>query len=84
QHLRRIWKSAGRCFFFITHDIQEALLLSTRIVVMSAAPGRIFADFQNPLREGPEADFEPIRADPRFPKLRADLLDMIQGNSLVI
>ncbi|MDR1079629.1 MAG: ABC transporter ATP-binding protein [Deltaproteobacteria bacterium] len=84
QHVRRIWKSAGRCFFFITHDIQEALLLANRLIVMSAAPGRIFADFSNPLREDPEADFESVRADPRLPGIRADVLDMIQGNSLVI
>jgi NitT/TauT family transport system ATP-binding protein/taurine transport system ATP-binding protein len=84
QHLRAIWKSAGRCFFFITHDIQEALLLASRIIVMSASPGRIFADFSNPLREDPDADFDGVRADPRFARTRAALLDMIQGNSLVI
>jgi NitT/TauT family transport system ATP-binding protein/taurine transport system ATP-binding protein len=84
QHLRRIWHKADRCFFFITHDVQEALLLANRLIVMSACPGRIFSDFQNPLRQGDHTDFESLRADPQFPKLRADLLEMIQGNSCVI
>jgi NitT/TauT family transport system ATP-binding protein/taurine transport system ATP-binding protein len=86
QHLRAIWGKAGRCFFFITHDVQEALLLANRIIVMEASPGRIFSDFENPLRSGPgrEAGFEDLRTDPRFPGLRAGLLEMIQGNSCVI
>ncbi|MDR1296494.1 MAG: ABC transporter ATP-binding protein [Deltaproteobacteria bacterium] len=84
KHLRDVWGQARRCFFFITHDVQEALLLASRLVVMSASPGRIFADFKNPLREPDDRDFEEVRADPRFPGLRADLLEMIQGNSCVI
>jgi NitT/TauT family transport system ATP-binding protein/taurine transport system ATP-binding protein len=88
QHLRDIWRKAGRCFFFITHDVQEALLLANRLIVMSASPGRIFSDFENPLRKetgpGPLADFDSMRANPLFAELRADLLEMIQGNSLVI
>ncbi|MDR2386404.1 MAG: ABC transporter ATP-binding protein [Deltaproteobacteria bacterium] len=87
-HLRDIWTKAGRCFFFITHDVQEALLLANRLIVMSAWPGRIFSDFENPLRKesgpGPRADFDSLRNDPLFSKLRADLLEMIQGNSCVI
>jgi NitT/TauT family transport system ATP-binding protein/taurine transport system ATP-binding protein len=87
-HLRDIWKKAGRCFFFITHDVQEALLLANRLIVMSASPGQIFSDFENPLRKetgpGPRADFDSLRSDPLFGKLRTDLLEMIQGNSCVI
>ena len=86
KHLRDIWKKAGRCFFFITHDVQEALLLANRLIVMGASPVRISSDFENPLRKdtGPGADFDQLRADPLFPKLRSDLLEMIQGNSCVI
>jgi NitT/TauT family transport system ATP-binding protein/taurine transport system ATP-binding protein len=88
QHLRDIWKKAGRCFFFITHDVQEALLLSNRLLVMSASPGRIFSDFENPLRKavgaGVSTDFDKLRSEPMFSKLRTDLLEMIQGNSCII
>jgi NitT/TauT family transport system ATP-binding protein len=39
QELVNIWRSTGTSVFFITHDIDEAILLGSRIGVMSAGPG---------------------------------------------
>jgi NitT/TauT family transport system ATP-binding protein len=39
RELRRIWSATGTTIVFITHDIDEAILLSTRVGVMTAGPG---------------------------------------------
>jgi taurine transport system ATP-binding protein len=43
--IRKIWWNTGKTIFFITHDVDEALVLGTRILVMSKHPGKIIADF---------------------------------------
>ena len=41
EDLLKTWEQEKRTCFFITHDVEEAVLLATRVVVMSARPGRV-------------------------------------------
>jgi NitT/TauT family transport system ATP-binding protein len=43
--LLRIWKEAGKTIVFVTHGISEAVVLGTRVVVMTAGPARMADNF---------------------------------------
>lgn len=45
-----VWKEAGKAILFVTHDIEEALLLSDKIIVMESNPGRIKKIIKNELQ----------------------------------
>ena len=61
--LLRIWKEANKTGLFITHQIDEAIYLSDRVLVMSARPGRILADVDIDLPRPRELE---IKRSPKF------------------
>jgi ABC-type nitrate/sulfonate/bicarbonate transport system ATPase subunit len=63
--LRRIWQETGRTVVFITHSVEEAVVLGTRVLVMSPRPGRIVLDEPVGFARSPAA-FGDLRADPVF------------------
>ncbi len=52
--LLRSWEREGRTIVFVTHDVEEAVLLGERVVVMKTAPGEIIRDIAIPLGRGRE------------------------------
>ena len=48
QELLREWTSSRRTVLFVTHDVDEAILLGERVLVMTSQPGRIEAEFDIP------------------------------------
>jgi ABC-type nitrate/sulfonate/bicarbonate transport system ATPase subunit len=48
QELLQEWTARRRAVLFVTHDTEEALLLSSRVLVMTAAPGTIAAEIDAP------------------------------------
>ena len=49
QELAELWESERKTVIFITHDVDEALLLSDRIIVLSPSPGTVIAEYRIPL-----------------------------------
>ena len=48
EELQSIWRRAKKTALFVTHDIDEAIYLGTRVIVFTARPGRIKADIRIP------------------------------------
>jgi NitT/TauT family transport system ATP-binding protein len=67
QHeLLQIWTRTGVTTIFITHSVEEAVLLADRVLVMSAGPGRIDSDFRIELarpRDVSSPEFNALRRD---------------------
>ena len=59
---------------FVTHDIDEALFLSTRVLVFSARPGRIIRDLTVPF--GPERPLD-LKVSPEFLRLKRELFELL-------
>lgn len=60
-----------KTMIFITHSIDEAILLGDRVAIMSARPGRIKEMLDMPFAR--PRDVEDVRADPRFAELRSHI-----------
>ena len=74
--LLRIWERARSTVVFVTHSIAEAVYLSTRVVVMSARPGRIAGVVDVDLPQPRTAE---TREDPRFFELVTTVRDTLRA-----
>ena len=79
ENLLKIWNEFGTTVLFVTHDVDEAIFLADRVLIMSASPGRIIADLavELPRPRAPE-----ITADPGFAELKRRCLAFIRAESL--
>jgi NitT/TauT family transport system ATP-binding protein len=80
EELMQLMDRAGerKTMVFITHSIDEAILLGDRIAVMTARPGRIKELLDMPF--GRPRDPEAVRSDPRFAELRAHIWRQLQSD----
>ncbi len=69
EELQLIWRMHQKTVLFVTHDIDEAIFLGTRLIVFTARPGRIKLDIKIPV-ENRTAEF---RTTPEFNKLRVEI-----------
>jgi NitT/TauT family transport system ATP-binding protein len=76
EEFLKIWANTGTTVAFVTHSIDEALVMSDRIAVFATRPGRIKSIFDSPF-EGRGAGTD-VRAHPRFVESRATLRDLLR------
>jgi NitT/TauT family transport system ATP-binding protein len=69
--LVRIWQDRGFTALLVTHDVEEALLLANRVIVVSDRPARIRADLKIAL------DYPRHRDDPELVRLRREVLGQL-------
>ncbi len=79
EELLRIRDATNATVLFITHSFDEALLLSDRIVVMTARPGRVKKIVDNPL---PRPRDSTIVSDPEFGRLSGQLWESLREESM--
>ena len=73
--LLRVWEHSHKTVAFVTHDIDEAILLGDRVLVMTARPGRIKADI--PIAIPRPRDPE-ITLEPEFIALKRQIIDQLR------
>jgi NitT/TauT family transport system ATP-binding protein len=80
QELLRVVADTGKTMRFITHSIGEALILSDRLVVFFARPGRVKAVYDNDLPRPRGMD---VQITNRFLELKRGIWDPVQEEVIV-
>ena len=76
--VRKIWNQTGNTVFLITHDVDEALSLATRIIVLSDRPGRILSEFHSDFTTRiSDRERETVCYQPEYTRLRKEILKFI-------
>lgn len=79
ENLLDLWEEFGTTVLFVTHDIDEAVYLADRVVVMSASPGRLIADIPVTLPRPRPMD---IVTEPEFMTIKKRCLELIRQETL--
>ena len=74
------WSRTNKMVFFITHSVEEALFLATRLIVMSPSPGRISHVYDNvPFSREflSHHDARKVKSEPEFIRMREEVLGLV-------
>jgi NitT/TauT family transport system ATP-binding protein len=78
RELLRIHAETARTTLFVTHDLDEAIYLSDRVVVLAAKPGRVKKVMDIPFA-CPRPELPELRGDPRFQEIRGIIWSLIRS-----
>jgi NitT/TauT family transport system ATP-binding protein len=73
--IRQIWRDTGTTVLMVTHDVEEAVFLGTRVVVLAGDPGRVTAEVRIPLAGNRDLA---TKRTPAFLELRASIEDVVR------
>ena len=76
EELLRIWEEEPKAVLFVTHSIDEAILLADRVVVMASKPGRVAHIEEVNL---PRPRTRAVESMPEFKRLRVSLWRELKG-----
>ncbi len=79
ENLLQIWGEFGITVIFVTHDIDEAVFLADRVVVMSASPGRLIADIKIDL---PRPRQTSMMTTDTYIEIKKKCMDLIREESI--
>jgi len=82
DELLRIWEATGKTVVFVTHSIDEAMMLADRIIVMSARPGTVKADISVPFAR--PRTVEAVRSDPQFSSLFLHIWSLLRDEAAFV
>jgi NitT/TauT family transport system ATP-binding protein len=74
--LLRLGRLERTTTLFVTHDVEEAIFLSTRVLVLSARPGQLIADVTVPFT--PRERTPALKLDPTFLSMKREILALLQ------
>ncbi|QNS06415.1 ABC transporter ATP-binding protein [Streptomyces xanthii] len=78
EEVRDLADTTGTTVLFVTHSVDEAVLLGSRVLVMAAGPGRVVAEVPVALARG-AADVAGLRTTPEFSRLRGELAEVMRA-----
>ncbi len=76
EQLVAIYEKSKKTIVFITHSIDEAILLSTRLIILGAKPGRVVQDLTNDLPHPRNAD---VQLNQKYTDLKAKIWKTVQA-----
>lgn len=78
ENLLQVWSETGTTVVFVTHDVDESIFLSDKIIVMGSNPGQIISQFDNEL---PRPREQELSTSKEFIELKRKCLDVIRTES---
>ena len=76
-----VWEKEHRTVLFVTHDVDEAIFMADRVVVMSRRPGRILTDIEVGLTRPRENE---VLTTPEFMEIKRSVLHLVRQEALAI